>query len=56
VSEARTYLESNAVADTCSTLTALSNEVNAQTGNKISVQVADDILARVQRIKMLLGC
>jgi hypothetical protein len=56
VASAQTYLSSNDIPDTCSTLSAFINEVKAQKGRTINPALADDLLARGQRIKTLLGC
>jgi hypothetical protein len=56
VASAQTYLSSNDLADTCSTLSAFINEVKAQKGRTIDSALADDLVDRGQRIKTLLGC
>jgi hypothetical protein len=56
VASAQTYLSSNDVPDTCSTLSAFINEVKAQKGRTINPALADDFVARGQRISALLGC
>lgn len=56
VAIAQAYLSIGDVPNVCSTLDAFINEVRAQVGKKINEAVADDLVARARRIKMLLGC
>jgi HYR domain/WD40-like Beta Propeller Repeat len=49
-------LVANDLADACSTLTALINEVSAQSGKTIPSSQAATLIASVQQIRALLGC
>jgi len=44
------------VATACADMTALSNEVNAQSGKKLTITEANDLLAVGAEIQVLLAC
>ncbi len=56
VQSAQSSLASGDVASTCSILSAFINEVNAQSGKKIPVAQADQLIADAQRIQSVLAC
>jgi streptogramin lyase len=56
VAEIQGYLAANDTADACATLGALINEVNAQTGKKISTAQATSFITQAQDIEVALGC
>ena len=56
VAVAQAYLGTGDVPNACSILNAFMKEVRAQTGKTINEAVADDLVARAQRLKTLLGC
>ena len=56
VSLAQTYYGVPDVQATCAVLTAFSNEVRAQRGKKMTVEVADDLTAEAQAIMGAIGC
>jgi hypothetical protein len=56
VTQAQHYLNSNDVRSACSTLNAFVHEVRAQKGKTIKPLLADDLIARAQRIETLLRC
>jgi hypothetical protein len=56
VSQVQTYLTANDIADACSTLTALVNELKALSGKTITSGQATTLIATTQRIEAVLGC
>jgi hypothetical protein len=50
------YVAANDTADACATLGAFVNEVNAQTGKKISTAQAASFISQAQDIEAALGC
>ena len=56
VADARSYLASGNVADTCGTLGAFVREVKAQSGKTIPSAAAQDLIADAQRIRAVLAC
>jgi hypothetical protein len=56
VKQAQSYLAANEVRDACSTLSALNNEVQAQSGITIPAAQAETLTATVNRITTVLGC
>jgi len=56
VTQIQTYANTGDTAAACSKLAALTNEVNAQTGKKISSAQAESLLAQVRVIEAGLGC
>ncbi len=56
VKRAQTFLASDDVPDTCSTLGAFVNEVKAQSGKSIPAAATATLIASAQRIGTLLGC
>jgi hypothetical protein len=56
ITEAQTDLGANDLAGTCGALRAFSNEVNAQTGKKISSGSAASLIGDATRIQAVLGC
>jgi hypothetical protein len=49
-------LNAHNVVDACGSLGALINQINAQTGKKISLADAQALIAVVQRIRSAAGC
>jgi hypothetical protein len=56
VAQAQADLGSDDVPDTCATLNAFISELKAQKAKTITPALADDLIARAQRIEALLGC
>jgi hypothetical protein len=56
VSEAQATLASNDVRGSCSTLSALMNELSAQSGRRITSETASSLIADVARIRAVLAC
>ena len=56
VSAIQGYVAANDTADACAALGAFINEVNAQTGKKISSAQASSLLARAEDIETALSC
>jgi hypothetical protein len=56
VAQARSELASAEVADTCGTLGAFINEVEAQSGKQIVTGTASQLIVDAQRIQAVLGC
>jgi hypothetical protein len=56
VKQAQSYLAADDASDACSTLAALTNEVEAQSGKTISPTDAATLVATVSRIRTVLGC
>jgi hypothetical protein len=56
VAQAQNHLAANDVAETCSTLAAFVNEVQAVSGTRIDSARAAALIADAQEIKMLLDC
>jgi len=56
VGVARTSLAAGKVPATCSTLTAFSHEVSAQSGKKLKVGLAEYLSSAAARIQQVLGC
>jgi streptogramin lyase len=56
VKQAQSYLTANDVSDACSTLSALINEVQAQSGKAIPADQAATLTATIKRIRTVLGC
>ena len=56
VREAQSALDDGDVAEACAILGAFANEVNAQTGKKISESVAASLVADATRIGAVVGC
>jgi hypothetical protein len=56
VALAKGYADANDTANACGTLNAFINEVNAQTGKKITPAQAASFIAQAQAIEALLGC
>ena len=56
LSAALDALNAHDVVDACGSLGALINQINAQTGKKISLSDAQALLATVQRIRSAAGC
>jgi HYR domain len=56
VKQAQSYLAAHDVPDACSTLTALINELKAQSGKTISSGQAATLITTVNRIRTVLGC
>jgi hypothetical protein len=56
VAAAESYLAAGDLTDTCLTLTALVNEVNAQTNKSITAGVASKLIAATQLIRAVLHC
>jgi streptogramin lyase len=56
VRKAQSYLAVNDLRDACSTLTALINEVKAQSGETIPPDQAATLSATANRIRIVLGC
>ena len=50
------YVAANDTADACATLDAFINEVNAQTGKKISTALAASLISQAHDIQAALGC
>ena len=50
------YVAANDTAAACGLLGAFSNEVNAQTGKKMSTAQAASFIAQAQDIEAALGC
>lgn len=56
VAQAQSYLTANDLSDTCSTLSAFTNEVHAQAGIHIAVRKSNQLIVDAQRIRAVLGC
>jgi hypothetical protein len=56
VTQIQMYADAGDTADACSKLAAFTNEVNAQTGKKISAPQAASLLAQARVIEAGLGC
>jgi hypothetical protein len=56
VAQVETSLTANDKTDACSTLTAFTNQVKAQTGKTIPASEASTLIADALQIKTLLGC
>ena len=56
VAEIQGYVAASDTAEACSTLGAFINEVNAQTGKKISTAQAASFITQAQDIEAALGC
>jgi FIMAH domain len=54
--QAQNYLAANDVADTCATLTAFINQLEAQTGKSIPAVTANTLISQATHIETLLGC
>jgi hypothetical protein len=56
VALAKSYFDAGDTANACGTLNAFINEVNAQTGKKITPAQAADFIAQAQAIEAQIGC
>jgi hypothetical protein len=56
IAKAQAYLAANDLTDTCVTLSAFINQVNAQLGRSIPPPTAIEFTAQASRIKTMLSC
>ena len=56
VQQIASYFGANDMVDACALLAAFTNEVNAQTGKKLSPAQAASLITQAQHIEAALGC
>jgi hypothetical protein len=56
VNQAQRYLTSGDVQSTCSTLTAFTNEVHAQSGTHLAPATTNQFVTDAERIQAFLAC